>query len=104
MRSISIILILAFILAGAIMSNANTGPEKVVFEPTKGKVTFFHFSHQGRISDCQKCHHNGVEEGPCRKCHDGSKAERFMRKTHILCRNCHKTKGLSTSCTFCHKK
>ncbi|UCG79146.1 MAG: cytochrome c3 family protein [Nitrospirota bacterium] len=104
MRPALTILIIMCMLCMAALVIAAGGPDKVVFEAKKGTVRFDHTTHHDRVGECEKCHHNGVDKGPCRKCHDGSKAERFMRKSHIVCRNCHKTRGASSSCNFCHQK
>ena len=105
MRFIVTVVFVVFLIGTAVVILAAEGPETVVFEPPmKDKVTFYHHTHQKIVPECKTCHHNGVDKGACRKCHDGEEAERFMRKSHVLCRNCHKTKGLPYGCTFCHKK
>lgn len=94
-------------LSLAIAAFANNGPEEIVFENKKGTVTFNHVLHQGNITDCLSCHHNGVEQANCRSCHDGAKAPAAKKAFHTLCKDCHKkseSAKVSGKCSECHKK
>ncbi len=105
MKKMVILLVVAGFVAGtALFAVANNGPAEIKLEASMGTVTFDHAAHQGRVSDCKECHHNGVEAGKCTSCHDGTKAPAAKKVFHDKCKGCHKAQNGPTKCKECHKK
>lgn len=69
--------------------------DTMVFKAKNGDVTFNHKAHQGKVTDCKKCH----EKGP-------GKIEGFGKDiAHKTCKGCHEEmKAGPTKCGDCHKK
>lgn len=84
-------------------------PETVVFESTKGKVTFNHSAHAEAYA-CKDCHHK-TEEGStpkkCKECHENTFTVFHSKSSVYSCVGCHKQAGAGpgyTPCSGCHKK
>ena len=103
---VALCITLAFLSLG-IVAVAGNGPDEIVFENTKGTVTFNHAQHQAAIADCATCHHKGVDQGSCLSCHDGTKAPSAKKAFHSLCKDCHKkseSQKVAGKCSECHVK
>ena len=84
-------------------------PDVVVFESTKGKVTFNHSAHAEAYT-CKDCHHK-TEEGSnpqkCKTCHEKPFTAFHNQSSTYSCVGCHKQAGAGpgyTPCSGCHKK
>jgi hypothetical protein len=84
-------------------------PETVVFESTKGNVTFNHSKHAEGYA-CTDCHHK-MQEGDtikrCRECHPNPFAFFHNKSSIHSCVGCHTKAGAGpsyTPCSGCHKK
>lgn len=68
--------------------------DSVVYQASKGDVTFDHQAHAEILGDCAKCH-----EG------EPAKIEIDKASAHkASCKDCHKEMGGPTKCNDCHKK
>jgi len=108
MRKMSILLVVGCLVfsAALVMAAVNKGPEAVKLPASMGEVSFDHAAHQGRVAECQTCHHQAAAEATpvaCRSCH-GVTAEIPKAKDafHQLCKSCHKAQNGPTKCKECH--
>ena len=105
MKRIVVLIVMLAVVGLAANVIANSGPVEVVFETSKGNVTYKHAEHTKRGAECQACHHQGVLSGTCRRCHDGKgDAPAFKQAAHKLCKGCHQASGGPTKCGGCHVK
>jgi hypothetical protein len=74
--------------------NVAIAADVVVYENSKGNITFNHKAHQERVA------------GDCTKCHEGTPAKIAVDKDfgHNVCKACHKEMNGPTKCNDCHKK
>lgn len=87
------------------LSSFAATPEQVVIHSKMGDVTFPHRKHEGRATNCETCHHMGVEAGNCSKCHlSDPEAPKPKDAYHRLCKGCHAEKRGPSGCKDCHKK
>lgn len=68
--------------------------DTVVYEASKGDVTFNHQAHADKLGDCSKCH----EGEPAKIAIDKDAAH------GASCKDCHKEMNGPTKCNDCHKK
>lgn len=105
---ISLLVVAGLVLGSCLLAvAADKGPESVVLQAKKmPPVAFPHVKHQGVVSDCKTCHHNGVEKANCHTCHGvDAKAPDAKGAFHKLCIECHKVKAAGPAkCQECHKK
>ncbi len=93
-RTITTLLVLAFLVVGALGVIAAAGPDTVTLKAKNGDVTFSHKAHAGMM-ECSACH-----EGT-----PGKMTPMGRDAGHKLCLDCHKAKGAGpTKCGECHKK
>ncbi len=90
-----LVTLMAVAFFGGVVSAAlaTDAPETVVYENSKGNVTFTHAAHG--------------EQFGCDKCHEGEPAmiEIDKKAAHgDTCKGCHKAEGGPTKCNDCHKK
>ena len=81
-------MMLAFVAA-----NVAIAADVVVYENSKGNITFNHKAHQDKLGDCAKCH-------------EGTPAKIEVSKDLAhkeLCKDCHKAMNGPTKCNDCHK-
>jgi hypothetical protein len=86
------------------------GPEKPILGTDKGaqgRTEFPHWAHQRAEIKCASCHHAGSGGKSCGKgadCHQATEVNAPSAKDafHGACRPCHKKKGFSAGCDFCH--
>jgi hypothetical protein len=87
------------------------GKEKTVLGTdagAKGVTHFDHWKHQQVGVKCGSCHHKGAGLKSCGKgadCHQFKEVNAPSAKDayHKSCMPCHKKKGLSTGCDYCHQ-
>ncbi len=117
-RSISVLVLVGFVLAGLTVTGAFAAKDEIVFDAPNGKVTFTHKKHSETLKiDCLKCHHTwkqGETFGKkCTECHKATaegKTLSLKDASHQTCKGCHdeakkanKPAG-PTGCTQCHVK
>jgi len=87
-------LILIMMLLAFVSVAVATASDSVVYENSKGNVTFNHKAHQEKLG------------GDCSKCHQGEPAKIEVNKDygHNVCKACHKEMNGPTKCNDCHKK
>ena len=86
-----------------------TGPSKLTFSASFGKVGFPHDTHMSM--DCSKCHHQGGTSacGTCHKHNAGDAGLSFKKVSHSItssraCAGCHKQMSVGPqTCAKCHK-
>lgn len=86
-----------------------TGPAKLTFAASFGKVGFPHDTHMSM--DCSKCHHQGGTSacGACHKHNAGDAGLSFKKVSHSTtssraCAGCHKQMSAGPqTCANCHK-
>ena len=96
--------------SAAISADAPAAPTKVTNFGKKDAVTFDHAKHG---TDCESCHHNGVEKGKCGSCHKAEAGEASAikdaahKKEIGKCWGCHNKKSPTVvkalKCKDCHK-
>lgn len=104
MKKLLVLVAVAVFVAGFSLTAFAGGPADVTFEAKMGNVAFPHAAHQGKVSDCNTCHHKGTDDPKCSTCHDGTKAPKAKDAFHKQCKNCHKKMGGPTGCKECHVK
>jgi len=87
-KLIIMMLLIAFASAGVAIA-----ADTVVYDASKGNVTFNHKAHAEKLGDCSKCH-------------EGEPAKIAVDKdfAHKTCKGCHKEMNGPTKCNDCHKK
>lgn len=106
-RCLVVTLVPLLVLGFALIASAHHGQETVVFPTKMGEVTFQHYAHQKRVSECTTCHHMGAEPVKCTNCHGVDESAPKPRDAfHKLCKGCHQEKGgdAPTNCKGCHVK
>jgi len=84
---------------------AADGPAQVTYDTKMGAVSFDHAAHKAKVSDCNTCHHKGVEAGACKACHGVDPAAPKAKDAfHDQCKGCHQKMSGPTGCKDCHKK
>jgi len=86
-------------------------PDIIIFESTKGNVTFNHSAHAEAYA-CEDCHHAmSLEEGgtpqKCKECHEKPFSAFHTKSSTYSCVGCHTKAGAGpsyTPCSGCHKK
>ncbi len=87
-------LIVLLILIGLASAGVVVAADSVVYEASKGNVTFDHKAHAEILNDCSKCHAG-----------EPAKIEIDKSSAHSTsCKDCHKEMGGPTKCNDCHKK
>ncbi|MBW2520101.1 MAG: cytochrome c3 family protein [Deltaproteobacteria bacterium] len=86
-------LVIMMMLLAFVGVNVAIADDVVVYENSKGNVTFNHKEHQDRLGDCAKCH-----EG------EPAKIEVNKEFAHGFCKDCHKEMNGPVKCNDCHKK
>lgn len=87
------------------LSSLAATPVSVVLKSKLGDVTFPHQRHERIASNCETCHHMGVEAGGCSACHlSNPEAPKPKDAYHRLCKGCHAEKRGPSGCKDCHKK
>lgn len=87
------------------LSSLAAPPVSVVLKSKLGDVTFPHQRHERIVSNCETCHHMGVEAGGCSACHlSNPEAPKPKEAYHRLCKGCHAEKRGPSGCKDCHKK
>jgi len=109
MKKMIVLLCVVAVVAGtAMFAVADNGPAEIKLEGGKmGAITFPHAAHQGKVDDCTKCHHKGVEGDKlaCSSCHGvDAAAPKAKDAFHDQCKGCHKDMGGPTKCKECHVK
>lgn len=86
-------LILIMMMLAFVAVNVAIAADVVVYENSKGNVTFNHKDHADKLGDCSKCH-------------EGEPAKIAVDKDygHKTCKDCHKEMNGPTKCNDCHKK
>ncbi len=83
------------------------GPDTVVFNASRGKVTFTHAKH-AKANECASCHHASKEAKPLtkakQKCSDCHTAEAAAPMTTALKAAFHNTGTGEGTCLSCHAK
>ncbi len=83
-------------------------PDVVVFESTKGNVTFNHSAHAEAYA-CKDCHHKTQEDNVikrCTECHQNPFTFFHSKSSIHSCVGCHTKEGAGpayTPCSGCHK-
>ena len=87
-------LVLIMMLLAFVAVNVAVAADVVVYENSKGNITFNHAAHQEKLA------------GDCAKCHEGEPAKIAVDKDygHKTCKECHKEMNGPTKCNDCHKK
>jgi len=87
-------LVLIMMLLAFVAVNVAVAADVVVYENSKGNITFDHNAHQEKLA------------GDCAKCHEGEPAKIEVDKDfgHKTCKACHKEMNGPTKCNACHKK
>lgn len=83
-----------------------TGPDTVVFNTSRGTVTFLHAKH-AEASECSSCHHESRPEKPLeterQKCRDCHTEEPVAPMATSLRNAMHDTEAREGTCFTCHK-
>ncbi len=86
-------LVLIMMMLAFVAVNVAIAADVVVYENSKGNITFDHKAHAEKLGDCSKCH-------------EGEPAKIAVDKdfAHKTCKDCHKEMNGPTKCNDCHKK
>lgn len=107
--AVGLVLVAAAVVPGRLAAQTPkpTGPDTVVFDASRGKVTFAHGVH-AKANECTSCHHASRPEKPataenqkCSVCHTSPAAEPM--KTSLKAAM-HNTAAGEGTCFDCHKK
>lgn len=103
--------VLTFILAVSLTAiAASKAPQGKITIKLTGKkdATFDHTTHEGRVENCQACHHKDAAgaEQKCTGCHTAVGKEGAVegkKAFHKMCLDCHKKEGKGPkACKGCH--
>lgn len=106
-------------LAATDGQDSELGPLTIIMKTANSRkpALFPHRDHQDQL-DCAVCHHAKTTDGArapyvdgmkierCANCHNSDMANKLLNNLklagHARCKTCHKNKGISTKCSFCH--
>lgn len=108
MKKMSILVVVGCLVfsAALVMAEVNKGPEAIKLPASMGEISFNHAAHQGRVTECQTCHHKDAATATptaCRSCHGVDSAIPTAKNAfHQTCKTCHKAQNGPTKCKECH--